>query len=250
MRLTLVRDDRLALSPEGDVRSVAKPVNDFLGLREDDRYLDWLDAQWGELAPSREEVADLIVLRDELARVADEATDRVGRVEGRIDYEPLTPLLSQVTYAAGDIDVPSLTVLAAWALVREIERGVDVLIPACPTCQRPWFARGARSGSQLLERDEPVGHEVDLIKPYNCSRPAPGLTMTCAQLQAHDRFAREREDWNREYRKVMARKVRGTVSKEEFRAWKAESGPENWTAFDEWRARGGIRAPERKSSNG
>lgn len=68
--------------------------------------------------------------------------------------------------------------------------------------------------------------------------------MTCAQLQAHDRFTREREDWNREYRKVMARKVRGTVSEEEFRAWKAESGLENWTAFDEWRARGGIRARE------
>ena len=246
MRLTLVRDDRLALSPEGDVRSVAKPVNDFLGLRDDGRYLDWLEAQWGELAPSREEVADLIVLRDELARVADEATDRAGRVDGKIDYEALTPLLSQVSYTAGDIDVPSLAVLAAWALVREIQRGVDVRI-SCPTCKRPWFARGARSGSQLLERDEPVADERDLIDAHNCSRPAPGLTMTCAQLQAHDRFAREREDWNREYRKVMARKVRGTVSEEEFRAWKAESGPEDWTAFDEWRARGGIRAPERRN---
>ena len=56
---------------------------------------------------------------------------------------------------------------------------------------------------------------------YNCSRPAPGLTMTCAQLHSQDRFARERGEWSKEYRKVMARKLRGSVSEKEFRAWKS-----------------------------
>jgi hypothetical protein len=246
MRLSLIRDDRLTL-PDGDVRSVARPVNDLLGLRDEERYLDWLEGQWGELAPSRESIAELIDLRDKLASIADETTNELGRIEGKLDYERLAPFLSQITYREGDIDVPSLAVLAAWALVREVERGVDVRV-TCPSCGRPWFARGARRGDALLERDSDEG---GLIAAYNCSRPAPGLTMTCAQLHAHDRFAREREDWNREYRKVMARKLRGSVSEEEFRAWRSVSSAgergKDWTPFDEWRTRGGARAPERSS---
>jgi len=112
------------------------------------------------------------------------------------------------------------------------------LVRSCPTCHRPWFARGSRRGQELIERDEATG-EVGLVAAYNCSRPAPGLTMTCAQLQAHDRFAREREEWTREYRKLMARKLRGTVSEKDFRAWKAGSEPgergKDWIPFDEWK---------------
>jgi hypothetical protein len=222
------------------VRSVAKPINDFLGLRHDQRYLDWLDAQWGELTLTRKKIDELTAHRDELHGVASNAVNRLGQPDGRLDYLRLTPLLSQVTYRAGDIEVPSLEVLAAWALVREIERGVDVFVAACPTCQRPWFARGSRRPNELLERDEPA-NALSLIAAYNCSRPAPGLTMTCAQLQAHDRFAAERQEWTREYRKVMARKLRGTVREKDFRAWKSVSGPgkrgTDWTPFDEWKAR-------------
>jgi hypothetical protein len=241
MRVYAIRDDRLSLSPEGDARSVGKPLNDFLGLRDEEPYLAWIEAQWGELAPSRESIAELLELRAELANVAAEATDRLGRIEGGyIDYTRLAPLLSKVTYYAGDIDVPSLEVLAAWALVREIERGAELLV-YCPTCGHPWFARRSKRDNELLEREGAIGDEP-LITAYNCARPAPGLTMTCAQLDAHDRFAREREDWNREYRKVMARKVRGTVSEDDFRAWKAVSNPgargKDWIPFDEWKARG------------
>ena len=242
------RDDRLVIPSEGETRSVAKPINDLLGLREDERYLEWIEAQWGELAPHRKSITKLLEHRDELAEVADAVTNQAGRIEGQLDYVRLAPLLSQVGYSEGDIDVPSLQVLAAWALVREVERGVDVLV-TCPSCGRPWFARGSRRRNELLERDEGVGDESALIAAYNCSRPAPGLTMTCAQLQAHDRFAREREEWTREYRKIMARKVRGSVSEEEFLAWRSVSSAgergKDWITFDEWKARGGLRASER-----
>ena len=63
--------------------------------------------------------------------------------------------------------------------------------------------------------------------------------MTCAQLEATIRFAREWSEWSKEYRKVMARKLRGTVSGSDFQAWKAVSNPgkrgEDWTPFDEWK---------------
>jgi hypothetical protein len=63
--------------------------------------------------------------------------------------------------------------------------------------------------------------------------------LTCAQLDAQDRFARDRSEWSKEYRKVMARKQRGTVSEKEFRAWKSVSRPgkrgTDWVPFDEWK---------------
>jgi hypothetical protein len=248
VRIYRIREDRIALSlddlPEsvGGRYSIAKPINDVLGLRNDDRYAVWLEQQWGELAPSRRSMAQLAGARDDLERVAVAAM----KPGGTTDYGSLAPLLSQVARFPGrdEIEVPSLAALAAWALERELDRNIDPLI-TCPSCQRPWFARGSRTGRQdlplAISREEKGGDERNLIAAYNCQRPAPGLTMTCAQLHAHDRFAREREEWSKEYRKVMARKVRGSVSEEEFRAWKsvAKAGErgKDWTPFDEWKAR-------------
>ena len=59
MRITLPRDDRLAL-PDGTGHAVAKSINDLLGLRDDDRYAAWLEEEWGELAPSQESAAVMV----------------------------------------------------------------------------------------------------------------------------------------------------------------------------------------------
>ena len=237
-RLELTRGDRLAL-PGGAVHSVGKAANDVLGLRDDDRYADWLEDQWGELAPSREQLTKMIGparradpetgLRDDLAAIAEAALPDGAT----LDVDRLAPLLSQVRRYSDGIEVPSLAVLAAWSLEREVDRRTDSLV-TCPSCERPWFARplAPRTSTNALIAALGVG-----LRP--CSRPAPGLTLTCAQLAASDRFARERSEWSKEYRKVMARKLRRTVSEADFRAWKAVSGPgkrgEDWVPFDEWK---------------
>jgi hypothetical protein len=43
--------------------------------------------------------------------------------------------------------------------------------------------------------------------------------MTCAQLHAHGRFAEQRAEWNREYRRIYARRLRGTVSEQTWKQW-------------------------------
>ena len=239
MRLSLPRADRLVL-PSGATHSVAKPINDVLGLRDDDRYINWLEAEWGSLAPSRATVRKMLGpgkkddptahLRDDLAEIAEEARKQGGA----IDYVRLAPHLSRIGHfqavpsGAESLDVSSLVELAAWGLERSV-RGPDAFVE-CPTCKRPWFARRLAG--------DPI---AAALTPRYCSRPAPGLTVTCAQLEAADRFARERSDWSREYRKVMARRVRGTVSEKDFRAWKSVSNPgkrgEDWIPFDEWKGK-------------
>jgi hypothetical protein len=237
-RIDLVRGDRIAFA-SGAVHSISKPLNDLMGLRDDDRYVDWLQHEWGELAPSRATVRKLLgpaksgdaeaSLCDDLAAIAGVATTPGGT----LDVVRLAPLLAQVRRYPDAVEVPSLAVLAAWSLEREVERRTDVLV-TCPSCERPWFAR------PYAQVDLAAALEVGM-RP--CARPAPGLTLTCAQLDASDRFARERSEWSKEYRKVMARKIRGTVSQAEFRAWKAVSKPgkrgEDWIPFDEWKEKQG-----------
>jgi Family of unknown function (DUF6076) len=243
--IRLVRDDRLKL-PDGTTYAVAKPVNDVLGLRADERYLIWLDAEWGELAPTSEQVARMLGRRRKtepdshlavdlgrIAEVAGGGTEEFGDAAHTIDYVRLAPLLAQVKSLgyARSIEVPSLAALAAWALVQEVEHGSHVL-RQCSSCQRPFFARVPAGMTRLA---------AATVLEWYCQRPAPGLTISCAQVHAVDRFGREREEWSREYRKVMARKLRGTVSEKEFRAWKAVSGPgergKDWIPFDQWKGR-------------
>ena len=245
MRIYLIRDDRIAL-PDGSSYAVAKPINDLLALRDDPRYLAWLEAEWEELAPSQVDVARMMSPRRkaepeshapadlaEIAVVAAGGTEQFGDAAHTINYARLAPLLSRVKYfmpeVAGtlELEVPSLAVLAAWALVREIERG-DWLMQ-CTSCQQLFFTR-VPVGKRLAAAATPE---------WYCHRPAPGLTISCAQVHAHERFAQERKAWSREYRKVMARKLRGAVSERDFRAWKAISRPgqsgKDWIPFDEWR---------------
>lgn len=239
MRIHLSRDDRIVIGATnaleaalGRAVAVAKPINDLLGLRDDSRYIDWLESEWGELAPSQADVAGLLATRDMLAAVAVEA-----QTTRRIDYAALAPHLTPVEHYGSAlesaIEVPSLSVLAAWALDHELQRGLDPFA-RCVSCSRPGFVRLTRRSDPDSQLAAALGG-VD----WRCARPAPGLTITCAQLAAHDRFARERGDWSREYRKVMARKLRGTVSEADFRAWKATSGPgergRDWVPYDEWK---------------
>ena len=63
----------------GVVVSIAKPINDVLGFRNDDRYANWLGQDWQELTPSRREAATYARLRDELATIAAAASKEGGR---------------------------------------------------------------------------------------------------------------------------------------------------------------------------
>ena len=52
-------------------------------------------------------------------------------------------------------------------------------------------------------------------------------------------FSERRGEWNKEYRRIHARKVRGTVSEEDWQRWRTDpdgSGraPEIFTPFDRW----------------
>jgi hypothetical protein len=65
--------------------------------------------------------------------------------------------------------------------------------------------------------------------------------MTCANLHAHERFAKQRAGWDKEYRRIYARKLRGTVSQAEWDAWRSApagsaNAPEMWVSFDRWKA--------------
>jgi hypothetical protein len=190
-------------------------TNDLIGLRNDPKYLSWMEAGWPGLVTRRqlrrwltEGVPAL------LARAARQLRDR-----GTLPYSELAPYLEAVEHTGPDkITIPALPALAAWALSRSADS--DTTVSTCGECGLPWISR------------QPVDY---------CYRPAPGKTMTCAQLHAHARFAKQRTEWNREYRRIYARKLRGTVSNNDWRAWLTQTKPlrqagrpvENYT-FDLW----------------
>jgi hypothetical protein len=138
---------------------------------------------------------------------------------GRVPYADLARFLERLRFeSGGTFEAPDLAALAAWSIERAASRGARLV--ECPECGRPRFA--PRSASAY------------------CYRPAPGKTMTCAQLHAHERFAEKRRDWNAEYRRIYARKLRGTVSEEEWDAWRSDEAgsalaPEQFYPFDWWR---------------
>src|SRR5436190_17904800 len=117
MRLTLVRGDRIALELGGEAYGVTKPINDVLGLigrdefHDEFEYLEWLERTWGGLARKK-------ILPDILETLAEIASDVTSKPGSPIDYERLGPPLSQVGLfvGEGEIEVPSLVALAAWAL--------------------------------------------------------------------------------------------------------------------------------------
>jgi hypothetical protein len=61
--------------------------------------------------------------------------------------------------------------------------------------------------------------------------------MSCAQVHAHARFAEHQADWNREYRRIYARKLRGTITESDWRAWVNDASrlrPNLVLSFDTW----------------
>jgi Zn-finger nucleic acid-binding protein len=204
------------IRPEG----IAYPVgassitNSLAGLRTDAAYMAWMRQLWGRLATPRQMQEWLA--EDVPGRLTRAATHT--REHGTIPYGDLADLLELVRYK-GDgetITVPSLPTLAAWAFVRGVESGHQISV--CGECNNVWLSR------------QPVEY---------CYRPAPGKTTTCAQLHAHARFAEQREQWNKEYRRIYARKLRGTVTQAEWKAWNTETAPlreAGWIVpFDLWK---------------
>ena len=174
-------------------------TNALIGLRDDAKYLTWMESIWPGLATRRQLRR---WLSDGVPALLTRATKQL-RMQGTLPYGELAPLLEMVEHPGPEmITVPSLPSLAAWALSRSAESNVTVSI--CGECSLPWISRGA----------------VDY-----CYRPAPGKTMTCAQLHAHARFAELRTQWNREYSQVYARKLRGTVTEQDWKQWLAAANP-------------------------
>jgi hypothetical protein len=195
--------------------AAVRATNDLIGLRNDTKYLAWMESTWPELVTRRqlrrwlsEGVPAL------LARAVQQLRER-----GTLPFGELAALLETVERTDPDrISVPSLPSLAAWALSCSAESANIVSI--CGECGLPWISRTA----------------VDY-----CYRPAPGKTMTCAQLHAHARFAELRAEWNREYRRIYARKLRGTVSEEDWKQWLDVANPlrkknDIILTYDKWKA--------------
>ena len=188
------------------------PAGDLLGLRDEQPYYVWLERRWGSIASRRRAkrwIQDGNV--EELVRLANAA------MAGRIPYAELGPRLERIQFQPGHFTCPDFPTLAAWSLERSAQSGVRIV--ECPKCQRPHFV--SRGSSTY------------------CRRPAPGLSTTCAQSYAHEVFSERRSAWNKEYRRIHARKLRGTVSEEEWTRWRTDpdgSGraPEIFTPFDRW----------------
>lgn len=190
---------------------IAKPINDLLGLRDDGSYLAWLEGDWQRWA--RRPAARKWIREGIPERLAEAARLTSG---GRVPYAKLADLLERIRYGEAELDARSLPALAAWALQDVTQRGFEAR--RCEECGRMWFSRSSTT--------------------RYCYRPAPGLLMTCAQLHAHERFAERRDRWNKEYRRIYARKLRGTVSDDDWREWRAEGtakAPEFFIPFDLWK---------------
>jgi hypothetical protein len=168
-------------------------TNDLIGLRDDAKYLSWMESQWPKLVTRRQLRR---WLSDSLPALLTRAAEQL-RERGTLPYGELAPFLEFVERTGSNrIAVPSLPSLAAWALSGSAESAA--IVSTCGECGLPWISRLA----------------VDY-----CYRPAPGKTMTCAQLHAHARFAEQRAEWNREYRRIYARKLRGTIADADWRRW-------------------------------
>jgi hypothetical protein len=198
----------------GETFTYLVPGNDLLGLRDEPSYLDWIERRWtGVIAKRR----SLRWLRDGTVDALIAAARLAA--EGQGVYSLLAPWLDRIRFhAGGTLEVPDFPALAAWSIERCVSAGLRLV--ECPECERPRYA--SRSAGSY------------------CYRPAPDRTMTCAQLHAHERFAEKRRDWNAEYRRIYARKLRGTVSDEEWQAWRSDEmgsalAPEQFIPFDLWR---------------
>jgi hypothetical protein len=212
---TILRHGNIRIDGQRYPIAAVAATNDLAGLRDDAKYLSWMESTWDGLVTRRQLRR---WLSEDVPALLAQAAEQL-REQGTLPYGELASLLEAVERTDPNrITVPSLPSLAAWALARSAESAAIVSI--CGECNLPWISRRA----------------IDY-----CYRPAPGKTMTCAQLHAHARFAEQRAEWNREYRRIYARKLRGTVSGDNWKKWFAfatqlRKNANYLLTYDEWMA--------------
>jgi hypothetical protein len=216
--------------------SEVDPVNHALGLRDDDHYLDWLAHEWRAPRGFVTKADFQTYLSDGLADALRDAVHHLHETR-RMPYRSLSPYLEKIQFELpppadtfayaedfiGVFDAPDYASLTAWSLERAGTSGRYRIVD-CSVCGSPWFqdTRAFRSA---------------------CYRPAPGRESTCSQVAATERFQKRKADWMREYRRIYARKLRGTVTPEEWGDWiafvrtiRGESGNDSkFITFDEWK---------------
>lgn len=196
--------------------SAVHAVNTLLGIRNDAEYLEWFKEAWGDAGSSRRTKGWLRAGTIDLLAEA-------ARAFPQLPYAALAPLLARVEQGeGGSVEVPDLPTLAAWCMLNLTVEGSKVRAVECPSCERPWLASKSRGA-------------------LYCNRPAPGKRTTCAQANKHAVFAARRDAWNREYRKVYARKLRGSVTEQQWGEWReaqrhhrALNGRGSFIPFESW----------------
>lgn len=208
---------------DGHKSSVPDLANALLGARDERGYLEWLEERWPQRTTRRAVrrwLRDTTITR--LRTIAALAAET-----GRFPYAEAADDLANIAYDAfgAEVTARSFPDLAFWSLKDSVESGFG--LSECEECGYWWISHAAR---------HPKAAEFSTY----CRRPHPGGKMSCHQLHAHDRFARRRADWNKEYRRIYARKLRGTVSEQDWLDWRNDPhgsarAPEHFLNFDSWK---------------
>lgn len=237
MRVALYRETfGFPDQPKAGRTPLTAPINDLVAINDAFEYAIHLDKRYWPLAPlswwEGEDDNSFVNLTISFhhaiadwseARAVDGYRKAIAAAaEGRISAGLVEPL-QRVTYRpGGPCDVPDgdLPALAAWALVEAI-RLAPLRVEVCPLCNRPWVTA------------------ADQTNPY-CSRPAPdvtnGSTTTCRERSKNTRFRSTREGWRRAYNAASERRRRGTITEDDWKAWRAANKPDSFLPYDEWRA--------------
>jgi hypothetical protein len=245
-----------------DLLGLLRRTNDELAL-----YATWLSGRWGEHADVdaaghwTKPLGACDVLHETVHRFAVVDSPTAGRLSLTLPDEPqsLSPPkrtnrrareifalgiagpLEQITYRTpgvrppeglrpgADIDVPSLAVLAAFALSRAPARG-DVHPFVCESCGRFYLGKAPTPGRPLL-----------------CDRLAPAAGIqTCQQRGAQTRFRRHRLDYDRARRAAFMKARRGTITETSYLYWRAENRPGAFLTYPDWLETDSARAVEAK----
>jgi hypothetical protein len=117
------------------------------------------------------------------------------------------------------IEAPDAAAFAAWCLNRLIvddARSLDVT--TCEICGYPWLR--------------------DRRNARYCTRPAPGVRMSCRSVAAQRTYEDEHAEFSRERRRLGQRVRRGLLEPRDYEAWKAANslGEQGvaWRPYDEW----------------
>jgi Family of unknown function (DUF6076) len=231
----------------GKALPLTAPVNDLIGLRGDWHYAvhlhssyhpfwpeDWirLPEDFDPTGHDEQELATQAAA-EQIVRIEDTAIElrrhklptkflaACHQAEQGHFSSSLAPFLERVLRQPPDVgdQIPEadLPTLATWALDHAL-RLRPLQVRDCPLCKVPWLA----------SPEQP--------SPY-CERPYPGRQMSCRQLKKDEHFRESQRDWRREYKRLHERRKRGSLSKADWDAWRAENTPDAWIAFEEWQKR-------------